>query len=93
MPSAPSFDDPALCKRLSEAALLRSRERFSWEATARTSADVYGEVVSALAVPFEEIAAAVKAAIHPDDLAEDEDVHPDRVAADERPAPEDPAGS
>jgi glycosyltransferase involved in cell wall biosynthesis len=37
--------DPALRTRLSEAALRRSREHFSWEATARATADVYREVV------------------------------------------------
>ena len=39
------LDDEALRTRLSEAALRRSRERFSWEATARATADVYREVV------------------------------------------------
>jgi hypothetical protein len=36
-----------------------------------------GSEVGALAVPFEEIAAAVRAAIHPDRLAEDEVVRGD----------------
>jgi glycosyltransferase involved in cell wall biosynthesis len=39
------LDDPALRTRLSEAALLRARERFSWEATARATVDVYREVL------------------------------------------------
>ncbi len=39
------LDDEALRTRLSEAALRRSRERFSWSATARATADVYREVV------------------------------------------------
>jgi glycosyltransferase involved in cell wall biosynthesis len=39
------LDDPALRTRLSEAALLRSRALFSWEATARATADVYREVI------------------------------------------------
>ncbi len=39
------LDDPALAQRLSEAALRRSRERFSWEATARATAEAYREVV------------------------------------------------
>jgi glycosyltransferase involved in cell wall biosynthesis len=39
------LDDPALRTRLSEAALQRSRTRFSWEATARATADVYREVI------------------------------------------------
>jgi glycosyltransferase involved in cell wall biosynthesis len=38
------LDDPALGKRLSEAALRRSREHFSWEATARATVQVYREV-------------------------------------------------
>ena len=38
------LDDPGLRARLSEAALRRSRQRFSWEATARATADVYREV-------------------------------------------------
>ena len=39
------LDDGALRSRLSAAALLRSRSLFSWEATARATADVYREVV------------------------------------------------
>ncbi|MDQ6856735.1 MAG: glycosyltransferase, partial [Candidatus Dormibacteraeota bacterium] len=39
------LDNPALRSRLSEAALRRSRARFSWEATARATADVYREVI------------------------------------------------
>jgi glycosyltransferase involved in cell wall biosynthesis len=39
------LDDAALRARLSEAALRRSRTRFSWEATARATAEVYREVV------------------------------------------------
>jgi glycosyltransferase involved in cell wall biosynthesis len=39
------LDDAALRTRLSEAALLRSRALFSWEATARATAEVYREVV------------------------------------------------
>jgi glycosyltransferase involved in cell wall biosynthesis len=39
------LDDEALRTRLSQAALLRSRTRFSWEATARATAEVYREVV------------------------------------------------
>ncbi len=38
------LEDAGLRARLSEAALLRSRSRFSWEATARATADVYREV-------------------------------------------------
>jgi glycosyltransferase involved in cell wall biosynthesis len=41
------LDDPALRCRLSEAALRRARERFSWEATARGTVDVYREVLGA----------------------------------------------
>jgi glycosyltransferase involved in cell wall biosynthesis len=39
------LDDPVLRARLSAAALRRARERFSWEATARATADVYREVL------------------------------------------------
>jgi glycosyltransferase involved in cell wall biosynthesis len=39
------LDDAALRTRLSEAALQRSRTRFSWEATARATADVYRDVI------------------------------------------------
>ncbi len=39
------LDDPALRTRLSDAALQRSRARFSWEATARATVDVYREVI------------------------------------------------
>jgi glycosyltransferase involved in cell wall biosynthesis len=116
------LDDPALRRRLSEAALRRSRARYSWRATARATAEVYREVLgrpgvyhrpmsdtpaeehhhhtvserldaaraaaeevvaeesgqlggelNALAVPFEEVVAAVRAAIDPDTLAERED--------------------
>ncbi len=52
-----------------------------------------GSEVGALAVPFEEIAAAVKAAIHPDDLAEDEVVAPDTSPPSDGAAPEKPASS
>lgn len=108
------LDDPGLRARLSQAALRRAGERYSWEATARATVDVYRDVlrayhptmseeettphhhslrerldaaeaaadevvaeesgqlggeVNALAVPFEQLAAAVRAAIHPDELA------------------------
>jgi glycosyltransferase involved in cell wall biosynthesis len=39
------LDDPALRTRLGEAALRRSRALFSWEATARATAEVYREVL------------------------------------------------
>jgi glycosyltransferase involved in cell wall biosynthesis len=39
------LDDPALRSRLSAAALRRARDRYSWEATARATVDVYREVV------------------------------------------------
>jgi hypothetical protein len=51
-----------------------------------------GSEVGALAVPFEEIAAAVRAAIHPDNLAEHEVVE-DKPAPHPAPAAEDPADS
>jgi glycosyltransferase involved in cell wall biosynthesis len=45
------LDDPALRCRLSDAALRRSRERYSWEATARATVDVYREVLDARRAP------------------------------------------
>ncbi|MGH7721831.1 MAG: glycosyltransferase family 4 protein [Candidatus Dormibacteria bacterium] len=41
------LDDAPLRRRLSQAALDRSRRRYSWEATARATADVYREVLEA----------------------------------------------
>jgi hypothetical protein len=61
------------------------------EVVAEESGQLGGEV-GALAVPFEEIAAAVKAAIHPHDLAEHEVVGDD-TKTDAESAPEEPAGS
>jgi hypothetical protein len=54
-----------------------------------------GSEVGALAVPFEEIAAAVRAAIHPHDLAEQEVVRDDAAVPDDEdaPAPAEPADS
>ncbi len=54
-----------------------------------------GSEVGALAVPFEEIAAAVRAAIHPDRLAEDEVVRGDASTPreDESPTTTEPADS
>lgn len=40
------LDDPVLRTRLSGAALQRAAERYSWEATARATADVYREVLA-----------------------------------------------
>jgi glycosyltransferase involved in cell wall biosynthesis len=40
------LDDPVLRARLSGAALQRAAERYSWEATARATADVYREVLA-----------------------------------------------
>ncbi len=51
-----------------------------------------GSEVGALAVPFEQVAAAVKAAIHPGGLAEDEVVNADTPTGDEPAAPEKPTG-
>ncbi len=51
-----------------------------------------GGEVNALAVPFEQVAAAVKAAMHPDALAEHEVVSK-RPAVDEDPEAEQPPGS
>jgi glycosyltransferase involved in cell wall biosynthesis len=44
------LDDASLRCRLSEAALLRSRERYSWAASARATAEVYREVLARRAV-------------------------------------------
>jgi hypothetical protein len=52
-----------------------------------------GSEVGALAVPFEELAAAVRAAIHPDSLAEDEVVEGDSAAAAEPSPPQEPPGA
>jgi glycosyltransferase involved in cell wall biosynthesis len=40
------LDDAQLRHRLSEAALLRSRERYSWAASARATVEVYREVLA-----------------------------------------------
>ncbi len=40
------LDDPGLRSRLSAAARRRAAERYSWEATARATADVYREVIA-----------------------------------------------
>jgi hypothetical protein len=61
------------------------------EVVAEESGQLGGEV-NALAVPFEEIAAAVKAAIHPDALAEHEVVSK-KPEVDEDPEVEAPPGS
>ncbi len=61
------------------------------EVVAEESGQLGGEV-NALAVPFEEIAAAVKAAMHPDRLAENE-VVTKKPAVDEDPEVEAPPGS
>lgn len=61
------------------------------EVVAEESGQLGGEV-NALAVPFEEIAAAVRAAINPDRLAEHE-VVADKAQDDADPAPEEPPGS
>lgn len=50
---------------------LDAAEAAADEVVSEESGQLAGEV-GALAVPFEEIAAAVRAAIHPDHLAEDE---------------------
>lgn len=44
------LDDAPLRDRLSEAALLRSRERYSWAASAHATAEVYREVLAGRAV-------------------------------------------
>jgi glycosyltransferase involved in cell wall biosynthesis len=45
------LDDAVLRCRLSDAALRRSRERYSWEATARATVDVYREVLDSRRAP------------------------------------------
>ena len=69
---------------------LDAAEAAADEVVAEESGQLGGEV-NALAVPFEEIAAAVKAAIHPDDLAKDEVVS-EKPAVSEDPE-EEPPGS
>ena len=72
---------------------LNAAEAAADEVVAEESGQLGGEV-NALAVPFEQIAAAVRAAIHPDGLAESEVVSGDEARkADDEPAPEEPAGS
>jgi hypothetical protein len=72
---------------------LDAAEAAADEVVAEESGQLGGEV-NALAVPFEEIAAAVRAAIHPDGLAAREVFEPaEKVAADEDAVPEKPAGS
>ncbi len=70
---------------------LDAAEAAADEVVAEESGQLGGEV-NALALPFEEIAAAVKAAIHPHDLAEHEVVTP-RPVVDEDPDVEAPADS
>jgi hypothetical protein len=65
------------------------------EVVAEESGQLGGEV-NALALPFEEAAAAVRAAIHPDRLAENEVVHgepdePDGPADEAEPSEKHPA--
>ena len=55
---------------------IEAAEAAAEEVVAEESGQLGGEV-NALAVPFEEIAAAVRAAIHPDRLAEHEAREPD----------------
>jgi hypothetical protein len=63
------------------------------EVVAEESGQLGGEV-NALAVPFEEIAAAVRAAIHPHGLAAHEVVEPaEKATTDKDATPEEPAGS
>jgi hypothetical protein len=70
---------------------LDAAEAAADEVVAEESGQLSGEV-NALAVPFEEIAAAVRAAIHPDGLAEHEVVSK-KPAVDEDPTVEAPPGS
>jgi hypothetical protein len=75
---------------------LRERIDAAQAAAEEVVADESGQLgseVGALAVPFEEIVAAVKAAIHPDSLADDEVVSGEAAASDEPPVPEKSAGT
>jgi hypothetical protein len=83
-----SDDKPAHHHSLRER--LDAAEAAAAEVVAEESGQLAGEV-NALAVPFEEIAAAVKAAIHPHDLAKDEVVSK-KPAVSEDPD-EEPPGS
>ena len=65
---------------------IEAAEAAAEEVVAEESGQLGGEV-NALAVPFEEIAAAVRAAIHPDRLAE----HEAREGEETRSADGDPA--
>ncbi len=63
---------------------LRERLDAAEAAAAEVVAEESGQLgseVGALAVPFEEIAAAVRAAIHPDGVAEDEVVDGDETGS------------
>lgn len=73
---------------------LDAAEAAADEVVSEESGQLGGEL-GALAVPFEEIAAAVRAAIHPDRLAEDEVVGGDGTAPseDEVPTTTEPADS
>lgn len=70
---------------------LDAAEAAADEVVSEESGQLGGEV-NALAVPFEQVAAAVKAAMHPDALAEHEVVSK-RPAVDEDPEAEQPPGS
>lgn len=61
------------------------------EVVAEEGGQIGGEV-SALAVPFEEIAAAVRAAIHPDSLGDDEVIDGDSETAGEEAGAVGPEG-
>ena len=64
-------DEPATPHHHTLSERLDAAEAAADEVVAEESGQLGGEV-SALAVPFEEIAAAVRAAIHPDRLADAE---------------------
>ncbi len=75
-------DDPAAAHHHSLRERLDAAKAAAEEVVAEESGQLGGEV-GALAVPFEEIAAAVRAAIHPDGLAESEVVSADDATGDE----------
>jgi hypothetical protein len=97
--SATPYHDPTVTdeKKAAHHHTLRERidaaEAAADEVVAEESGQLGGEV-NALAVPFEEIAAAVRAAIHPDGLAAHEVVEAaEEAAADDDAVSEEPAGS
>ena len=80
-------DEPATPHHHTLRERLDAAEAAADEVVAEESGQLGGEV-NALAVPFEEIAAAVRAAIHPDRLAEAEVEREAESPAEEPEAPQ-----